>query len=523
MRCVVAHDAANGRWLLQWLSHHLISDHTTLDIMIQEARACLLGESDRLPKPLPFRNFVAQARLSRERAEDEAFFRKMLGDVEEPTAPFGLMEAQSDGSGIDEARMELGAMLSRRLRERARALGVSAASVCHLAWARVLGRISGREDVVFGTVLLGRMGGGEGASLVLGLFINTLPIRLQLGKESVEGSVKRTQSLLGELMRYEHASLALAQRCSAVAAPTPLFSSLLNYRHSPRRTGPSSEAAVAWTGIKEFDYEERTNYPLVLNVDDLGDGFSFTTHAARPIDPGRICDYMRTALEQVVEALESAPEAEMRAIEVLSEAERRQLLEEWNETDAEYPKEKCIHELFEEQVEKSPEAVAVVYEEQELSYRELNERANRLARLLIAKGIGPEDVVALALPRSVEMVVALLGILKAGAAYLPIDTEYPAERLAFMLEDAEPACAIMSGDLVARLPESPRCLLLDPSELTRALEQGPTFNPEDREHIRPLEPHNTAYLIYTSGSTGRPKGVQIHHKACINFGCVPPV
>ena len=177
------------------------------------------------------------------REEHEAFFREMLGDVDEPTAPFGLTDAQGDGSGIEEARLELEMGLSRRLRERARMLGVSAASLCHLAWALVLARVSGRDDVVFGTVLFGRMQGGEGADRALGLFINTLPIRIRVDEEGVERSAKRAHRLLAELIAHEHASLALAQRLSGVEAPAPLFSSLLNYRHSPRGT----EAAEAET------------------------------------------------------------------------------------------------------------------------------------------------------------------------------------------------------------------------------------------------------------------------------------
>src|SRR5262249_42910991 len=206
MRCIVApyksnEDAANERWLLLWLSHHLVIDHTTIEIMAQEAQAhltascrpasCRLGEIDRRPEPLPFRNFVAQARLGISQAEHEAFFRAMLGDVDEPTTPFRLLDAQGDGSATEEARIELETVLSRRLRERARVLGVSAASLCHLAWARVLARVSclgspgGRDDVVFGTVLFGRMQGGEGTDRALGLFINTLPIHIQVGDEAV--------------------------------------------------------------------------------------------------------------------------------------------------------------------------------------------------------------------------------------------------------------------------------------------------------------------------------------------------
>ena len=199
--------------------------------MQAEVEAHLLGQTDRLPAPLPFRNLVAQARLGVGQQEHEAFFRRMLGDVDEPTAAFGLLDVQGDGSEIEEAHLVLEDALARRLRGNARRLGVSTASLCHLAWARVLSKVSGREDVVFGTVLFGRMQGGEGADRVMGLFINTLPVRIHIGEEGAESSARRTHTLLGELLRHEHASLALAQRCSAVPAPAPLISpALLNYR-----------------------------------------------------------------------------------------------------------------------------------------------------------------------------------------------------------------------------------------------------------------------------------------------------
>ena len=173
----------------------------------------------------------------------------MLGDVDEPTAPFGLLDVQGDGGGIEEAHLPLDAELARRCVRR-RGLGVSAASLCHLAWARVLAKVSGREDVVFGTVLFGRMQGGEGADRMMGLFINTLPVRIPIGKEGVEASVRRTHALLADLLRHEHASLALAQRCSAVPAPAPLFSALLNYRHRPGAQAASAEAMRAWEGSR---------------------------------------------------------------------------------------------------------------------------------------------------------------------------------------------------------------------------------------------------------------------------------
>jgi nonribosomal peptide synthetase DhbF len=193
------------------------------------------------------------------------------------------------------------------------------------------------------------------------------------------------------------------------------------------------------------------------------------------------------------------------------------LVEEWKRLGQETP-EATLSELFEAQVRRTPDKVAVICMAESLSYRELNDKANRLAHLLISEGIGPEDVVALAVPRSLEMIVALLGIVKAGAAYLPIEPDYPAERIAFMLEDAAPACMITIGAIVARLPKSvTRRLLLDQSELVQALEKSPSTNPGEQERIRSLRSPNPAYVIYTSGSTGRPKGVVVTHENVVRL------
>src|SRR5207302_10114934 len=180
----------------------------------------------------------------------ETFFRQLLGDVDEPTAPFGLLNVQGDGSEIGEARIKLDADLAQSIRVKARKLGVSAASLWHLAWAQVLARVSGREDVAFGTVLFGRMQGGHGSDRVMGLFMNTLPVRIRISQESVKASVRRTHVLLAELLRHDYASLALAQRCCAVPAPMPLFTAVLHYRHSPGAGQVSGEGRRAWEGSR---------------------------------------------------------------------------------------------------------------------------------------------------------------------------------------------------------------------------------------------------------------------------------
>ncbi|WP_043162494.1 condensation domain-containing protein, partial [Bradyrhizobium sp. Ai1a-2] len=344
-RFVIAREPGSGRWLLLQLQHHLIGDHTTSEVMHAEVQAVLDGREHELSAPQPFRNLVAQARLGVVAKAHEEFFRTWLGDIDAPTTPFGLSEVRGDGSGVHEARRMLPQPLQQRLRSQARRLGVSLASLCHLAWGQVVARSSGREQVVFGTVLFGRMQGGAGADRSLGLFMNTLPLRLDLDGTAVEACVRITHARLAELLAHEHASLALAQRCSGVAAPAPLFSALLNYRHNTPVASSGPDDVLS--GVEWLGGEERTNYPLTLSVEDFGEALGLTADAAEPICPDRVCGYMQRALEQLAEALERAPDTPVRELEILPAAERAYLLEELNRTAAPYPAERCIHELFE--------------------------------------------------------------------------------------------------------------------------------------------------------------------------------
>ncbi|MGS0744266.1 condensation domain-containing protein, partial [Glaciimonas sp. GG7] len=327
LRTSFAFDAVQRRWVLLTLLHHLVNDHTTLEVIDAEIAAHLQGQEAQLPVPLQFRNYVAQTKLGANIEADEAFFRQMLGDVDAPTAPFGLLEVHGDGIGLEEAQRELNTTLSQRLRQQARQLGVSAASLCHLAWAQVLARVANRSDVVFGTVLFGRMEGGEGARQMMGLLINTLPLRINIDHQGIAASVRQTHALLAELMAHEHASLALAQRASAIAAPQPLFSALLNYRHSMyNATSP------IWEGVTQIAGEERSNYPLTLSIDDLGTDFALTVQVTPAIGALRVCSFMETALEGLVTALEITPERSINSIDVLPAMERHQLVTSWNTT-----------------------------------------------------------------------------------------------------------------------------------------------------------------------------------------------
>ncbi|PBP62775.1 non-ribosomal peptide synthetase, partial [Pseudomonas syringae] len=295
---------------------------------------------------------------------------------------------------------------------------------------------------------------------------------------------------------HEHASLALAQRCSGVAAPAPLFSALLNYRHSGVGS-VSDQAMQAWQGIAALSGEERTNYPLTLNVDDLGEGFSLTALVVSSIGAQRVCGYMHTALENLLTALEQTPETSLQGLSILPTVEREHLLVAFNDTVLDYENEQTINGMFEAQAERTPEALAVVHGEERLTYRELNEQANRLAHALRKQGVQPDSRVGICVERGAEMVVGLLAILKAGGGYVPLDPAYPAERIAYMLQDSAPAAVLAQTVTQGMLADvSVPVINLDLSDWQDESVQNPQVPGLTSAHL--------AYLIYTSGSTGLP-------------------
>ncbi|BCJ69495.1 hypothetical protein Prubr_65160 [Polymorphospora rubra] len=496
MRVHVAADPGSGRWLAVLRIHQLVRDHTTQEGLLRELGAILGATGSALPEPVPFREFVAQARLGVPREEHERYFARLLGDVSATTAPYGLLEAHGDGRDAVRAQAMLGDDLAAGVREAARTLGVSAATIFHLAWARVLAAIEGRADVVFGTVLFGRMNAGSGADRALGPFINTLPVRVRVDGTKVGTALLELRDQLAELLAHEHAPLSLAQRASGVPGGTPLFTSIFNYRHNQA----AARAATGLDGVTALLSRERTNYPVGVAVDDLGAGFRLTVDVVPPVEAKDVCELLLTCVSGLVTALRADAGGALAAVEVLDGARRKQAL---GAGPVPRPAGTTAVALIEAQVARTPDAVAVLGDGVRMTYRELDERANRLAHLLLGRGVGAESVVGLCLPRGVDVVTAMVAVWKAGGAYLPLDPQYPVKRLADMVADTGVRVVVGTGSS-ADVLAGPGVQVLRPDDEDLA------DQPATAPHM-PSLPLQVAYVIHTSGSTGRAKGVAVTH------------
>ncbi len=493
-----------------WSFHHLLLDGWSLARVLSEVleayAALVRGEAWRPPRAPDFRSYIEW--LGRRRPErDEAFWRELLAGVDAPTPLPGEGESGAvHGAGEREAVLD--EQSTAALQDFARRHGLTSSTLVHGAWALLLSRYGGGEDVVFGTTLSGRPSELPGIEEAVGVFIHSLPVRARIrAGEDLVSWLRELQARLVELSQREHVPLARLQGWSEVPRGTPLFESLLVFENYP--VNAALARGVAGLELGDFRPFERTHYPLTAVAvpgRELSLKLLYRSERVSADTATRLLAHWRALLVEMV----SAPERRLGDVPLLSAAERRQVLVEWNATRTAFPREATLHALFEAQVARTPGSVAVSFGGVSLTYAELERRANRLAHRLLALGVSRGAAVGLCVERSADLIVGVLGILKAGAAYVPLDPAYPGERLAWMIEDARVAVLLTQERLRDGLsPGSARVLVLDGAG---ELEGLPDTAPESTASAGDL-----AYVIYTSGSTGVPKGVCVPHRAVVRL------
>ncbi len=492
-----------------WCYHHVLMDGWSTSLVIRDFfewyKNISRGQEMRLEPVLPYRSYIKWLK-QQNLGEAEKYWRKALQGFNEPVILSSKKRDSNDQIGRNaEYRHQLSPELTQLVESFARRNQLTVNTIAQGAWAFILSRYSGREDIVFGATTSGRPAAlGMGVESMVGLFINTLPVRVEAkGEAKVLEWLKRIQSQQTEARHYEYTPLVKVQEWSEVMRGMPLFESIVAFENYPVDEMLSKQEGLGFE-IANVQTETRANYPLYAIV-VLSSGMMWQIN----YDPNRFergwVQRMAGHLERLLGEMVGKPEGRLSELEILGGEERRQLLEGWNDTQREYPRNRCIHELIEEQAERTPGAVAVVCGEKRLTYRELNEKSNQLAHYLRGLGVGPEVLVGICVERSLEMVVGLLGILKAGGAYVPLDPDYPKERLAFMLEDARVGFLLTEEKLAGgMLGYGGRCICLDRDRA------GMEAASEGRSESRVLA-DNAAYVIYTSGSTGQPKGAVVTH------------
>ena len=508
MRLALIQTAAD-HFQLVWSHHHLMLDGWSIPIVLSEVirlyeHHCGVNHVELLPRR-PYSDYIAWLQRQ-DLTHAEAFWRGMLKGfcAATPLQVDGFRKANGlTAKQFDQRSTRLTRELSETLDHFARSHRLTLNTLIQGAWGLLLSRYSGQSDVVFGATSAGRPTDLPGAESMVGLFINTLPVRLQLHRsDKVLDLLLQLQQQQIDVRRYEYTPLTQIQSWSEVSGGQPLFRNILVFENYPVDEGVRSSAGKL--RVRHSRSEESTHYPLTA-VAAPGSQLVLQLWFDLEFFEGKTVERMMRHWERLLEQMAAEPGRRISELEMMGEQEQRQLLEEWNDTERELSGLKCIHEMFEEQVERTPGSVAVVYEDQRLTYEELNSRANQVAHYLRGLGVGPEVRVGICVERSVEMVVGLLGILKAGGAYVPLDPEYPAERLAYMVEDAQVPVLLTQSHLRERLPEGEARVVELDGEWPQIAEQS------QEKVVCEVDLKNAAYVIYTSGSTGRPKGVVVAH------------
>ncbi|MEH2169732.1 MAG: amino acid adenylation domain-containing protein [Nostoc sp.] len=496
--------------------HQILMDGWSVAVIFKEVLSLyetgVRGETYYLPTPRPYRDYIAWLN-SQDRQVAIKFWQQTLQGFSAPTSlvvdKFQYLNQQQNSYYHQELELRLSAQVNRQLQDIAQHYHVTLSTIVQAAWALLLSRYSGEKDVVFGVTVSGRPGSFSGVENMVGLFTNTLPLRLEISpQQQLIPWLGQIQQLMLELQDYSYTPLVDIQAKSELLGRRLLFESIVVFENYPVDSSLLDEgSSLQLNDIESFD---RNNYPLTVAVvpeDELLVKIIYDAVRFEEDTIGRLLGHLQTIFSAIAEN----PQQAVGELPLLSEAERYQLLSGWNDTQTEYAKERCFHQLFEAQVEQTPDAIAVVFKDEQLTYRELNRRANQLAYHLQKLGVKPEVIVGLCVERSLSMVIGVLAILKAGGAYLPLDPTYPSERLAFILSDSQVPILLTTQKLVTELLQHTAqvvCLDTEWATIAQESEQNPNSG---------VIVENLAYLIYTSGSTGTPKGVLVTHQGLGNL------
>ncbi|MGA3948830.1 amino acid adenylation domain-containing protein [Ralstonia nicotianae] len=496
--------------------HHIVSDGWSQGVLARELgtlyEAYRSGGEDPLPAlPIQYADYAVWQRRWLEGGELQrhgTYWEQALASAPTllslPTDRARPAQQDYAGGSVEVAFDET---LSAGLRKLSQRHGTTLFMTVLAGWSALLSRLSGQDEVVVGSPVANRTR-SEVESLI-GFFVNTLALRVEVGGVTVSELLGRVKAKVLEAQAHQDLPFEqVVERVRPVRSlsHSPVFQAALSWLNteavglSLELEGLTIEGVDAGQAAAKFD--------LTLELRETSEGIAGSLDYATALFDRATIERYLGYLQRLLKAMAADDSQEVNRIALLDEDERAQLLDSWNETKAPYPQASTIHGLFEAQVRRTPEAIAVVHEGQQVSYAELNARANRVAHALIGLGVGPDARVGLCAERSVELVVGLLGILKAGGGYVPLDPSYPQDRLAYMLEDSAPVAVLTQGLVREQLGMlSVPVLDLD----------GPLEEAEHDPQVTGLEPHHLAYVIYTSGSTGRPKGVVVEHRNTVNF------
>ncbi|MET0399939.1 MAG: condensation domain-containing protein, partial [Longimicrobiaceae bacterium] len=483
----------NEEHQLVWTHHHVVLDGWSLSLIFRDVlKGYAAYANGKAPQPGTgprYREYVAWLERQ-DRSRAERFWRETLAGFDAPTPLPGARPGRGDAGGLGAAGWLLPEERTRALQERARGWGVTMSTLVQGAWALLLARYAGVEDVVFGATASGRPADLPGVEETVGLFINTLPVRVRVGGAAgLREWLMELQMEQVEAREYEYAPLGEVQRWSDVPAGEPLFQSLFAFENYPVDEAMREQAgSLGALRVRKNLLHAQTNFPLLL----AAHGTSRLKAEIR-YDRGRVeaetAEQMARHLETVLEAIASDPGLRLSEVPLLRGAEREQLLHAWNGADTGYTGEACLHELVHAQVLRTPGAPALRFEGQRLGYAELFRRSCRLASLLRREGVGPEVRVAICMDPAPEMIVAVLGVMLAGGAYLPLDPELPAERRAYMLRDTAPVLLLTQTALADRLADCGLPLFLVDAEAERLARES-----DEAPHTGVVS-DNLAYVI----------------------------